>query len=121
MHYHICMGKKRPRFVDISYRCYGIEFLSVYGNDEGFVDKEKGLIGIGMQESEDTMRSTLLHEILHALIKTYNILGYEVAEGDEENIVRRLEAPLFEVMKKNPHIIKYLWLDADDNAQESTT
>lgn len=52
-------------------------------------------------------RSTVLHEVLHALLHSVGIsqeLGYE----DDEKLVQRLESPLFELLNDNPVLVEFL-------------
>ena len=61
------------------------------------------VIDIVLSESPVYTLDTLLHEILHAAVFTYNI-----PMGDEECMVRPLATALTQVMVDNPDVVKYL-------------
>lgn len=53
-------------------------------------------------------QSTLLHEVLHAVIAT---AAFPIDSDDEERLVRVLEAPLFALIRDNPELLAYLASD----------
>lgn len=61
-------------------------------------------------EKEDARRSTLLHEIIHAIYFTY---GYRPSQKDahdhEEEIVAFLSSALFDIMIKNSEVFTYIF------------
>lgn len=77
----------------------------------GLCDAAVYLIKISSSvEAEDASRSTLLHEIIHALYFTY---GFRPSQKDahdhEEEVVAFLSSALFDTMIKNPTVSSYLF------------
>lgn len=61
-------------------------------------------------EAEDAIRSTLLHEIMHAIYFTY---GFRPSQKDshdhEEEVVAFLSSALFDTLLRNPAVLSYIF------------
>jgi hypothetical protein len=96
------------------------KFVKVSGHkvDIVFTDREKlkadGLlyyrdnsIHIAKEQCQSQQASALLHEVLHAVFYISG-LSSEFRSQTEEKIVRALEPFLFQLLRDNPKLIKYL-------------
>ena len=67
------------------------------------------VVYVNPKTSEQQQRSTLLHEALHCML-VYSGAKHAIGMNDiqEETIVRILEPVLFNFLKDNPQVIKYI-------------
>ena len=81
--------------------------MEIEGADEvfGAINNNEQLILLNEDMSPQTKRETLLHEITHAIVFN-NSIGTVAAADDMENIVDRVAAGVYEVIKRNPDIVK---------------
>jgi Zn-dependent peptidase ImmA (M78 family) len=102
----------RPRQrVDIVGRSWRVHFVKkkiLHGGVEcdGYVNRDAHLIQISLNQAKDRQRSTLIHELLHAIIDTTSSVHY----ADEEKCVQALESGLFPFLR-SPHnewVLKFL-------------
>lgn len=73
---------------------------------DGHTDADKHLIRVSLNMARDRQRSTLLHEILHAVIDTTTSVHHQ----DEEKCVQALESGLFPVLRapENAWAVEFL-------------
>ena len=69
---------------------------------DGYTLKDKHLIKVSLNLAKDRQRSTLLHEVLHAIIDMTSSVHHQ----DEERCIQALESGLFPVLR-SPHNV---WL-----------
>lgn len=62
---------------------------------DGHADQDRHLIRISLNMAKDRQRSTLLHEMLHAVIDMTSSVHHQ----DEEKCVQALESGLFPVLR----------------------
>lgn len=60
-------------------------------------------IYVSSTAGEERRREVLLHEILHACIESHS-----VSHEDEEMLVTEVAPVLLDVLRQNPHLVKYL-------------
>lgn len=77
--------------------------------DHGGVDFNSGTVYINPSIGAQQQRSVFVHEILHCLLR-YSGAKYSVGMNDlqEETMVRVLEPIIFNFLKDNPQVIKYI-------------
>jgi hypothetical protein len=63
-------------------------------------------IKVAKDVDQDQMSSSLLHEVLHAAIAEGGLS--EVLGRSEEKVVMALELVLFQVLKDNPKVVKFI-------------
>lgn len=78
----------------------------------GTYEQEQSRILIKSGMSQSSVRDTLMHEILHAILQHYSM--------DSEKIVRVMTPALVSLMRDNPHLVKFLTRDARTSPQTST-
>lgn len=71
----------------------------------GQCDHQALKIVLAPEQAPLALRSTALHEVLHAVIAT---AAFPIDTDDEERLVRVLEAPLFQLIRDNPALIAWL-------------
>ena len=71
----------------------------------GQCDHKALAIMLSPDQAPLALKSTLLHEVLHAVINT---AGFEITDEDEERLVSVLEAPLLQLVRDNPDLIAWL-------------
>ena len=73
---------------------------------DGHTDRDRHLIRVSLNIAKDRIRSTLLHEVLHAVID----MTTSVHHADEEKCVQALESGLFPVIRHpdNRWMVDYL-------------
>lgn len=79
----------------------------------GATHVDKGLIRLrgGGEQSEDQMRDTMLHEVLHAVVRlTYQEKSF--AKSDDEDAVGAIATHLLDTLRRNPDLVAYLLSDA---------
>lgn len=81
--------------------------------DYGRTDKLKAVIYLNPEQSTDTMRLTLWHEVMHALAEV--VMGGSDWHGigktrndREETVIRAWESPTLTVLRDNPELVGYL-------------
>lgn len=77
----------------------------------GMGDYAKALIAIRPGMAPGPERQTLVHEVLHQILRQSGIGG--LTAEDEETIIRHLESGLLGVIRDNPELIRYLSADVD--------
>ena len=105
------MPKPRQR-VDILGRNWRVHFVRKHLKlkdgtlCDGYTDQDKHLIQVSLNLAKDRQRSTLLHELLHAIIDTTS----SVHHADEEKCVQALESGLFPVLRApaNEWLVRFL-------------
>ena len=97
-------------------RVWEVKFLPTVLDDDdngakGTTDEESQVIEVSNKLAGDAQRSTLLHEALHAAIKT----SLNSHPDDEEKCVQGLETALYSMLrcKKNKWFWKYMMEDDD--------
>lgn len=79
----------------------------------GATHVDKGLMRLrgGGEQSPDQMRDTMLHEVLHAVVRlTYSEKAY--AKEDPEQAVGTIATHLLDTLRRNPELVAYLLDDA---------
>lgn len=71
-------------------------------------------ISLNPELAPDQMRSTLVHECLHALVSVSGVQIQEGCDDPEERAVAALEAPLYALIRDNPKLIAWLTEARDD-------
>lgn len=71
----------------------------------GQCDNKALSIMLAPDQAPMAMKSTLVHEVLHAVIST---AGFDIEYEAEERLIRVLEAPLFQLIRDNPELIAWL-------------
>lgn len=106
----------RPRLVKISPYTWSIkwsrhEVLKHHpsGDACGACDMESMSIAVDPGKHEDYARATLLHEILHACIRSSDP---RLDEDNEEIVVAAMTGPLLSMLRDNPEVVDYLMEDA---------
>lgn len=105
------MPKPRQR-IDILGRTWRVHFCKTAIKDkdgticDGHTDRDKHLIRVSLEIAKDRQRSTLLHEILHAVID----MTTSVHHADEEKCIQALESGLFPVLRapENVWMVEFL-------------
>lgn len=77
----------------------------------GHVDHRHLTIVLDADQAPGSLRDTLLHECLHAVLD-YTGLAYEI--DNDEALVRRLAPALLDLLRRNPPLVKALLSDRDD-------
>jgi hypothetical protein len=89
-----------PKRIKILGKYYTIKYLDESGEDLGSCDSSKHEIVLYRQH-EDSLKTTLLHEVVEAMDMAM--------EWDlEHKVITQLETTLFQIIKDNPKLIKYL-------------
>lgn len=106
----------RPKTVKISPYLWSIKWsrqsvLSFHPNGDacGACDMESMSIAVDPGKHEDYARATLLHEILHACIRSSDPT---LDDEHEETVVAAMTGPLLSMLRDNPDIVEYLMDDA---------
>ena len=71
----------------------------------GYTDHLGLVIGIAPGVAEDNQTETLLHEVLHCIIR---LMGLDWSTEDEEKIIKRLSPLLIDTLRRNPGLVAYL-------------
>lgn len=112
-------SKKNVSPTDFAFGCFNFKIKedsvenikALTGSKEDFlfgaIDNNSQIIVINKDISPQTKRETLLHEIVHAIVFNNNIGSIDNAE-DMENVVDRTAAGVYEVIKRNPDIVKWI-------------
>jgi len=83
--------------------------LRSYINDSevvfGRYDERQGVITLSTDAHPAVVRETLVHEILHAIIKQF---APPMEDDEEERMVRYLSAPLYATISQNKELVKFL-------------
>jgi hypothetical protein len=77
----------------------------------GMTNPDNQIIGVDPTLGGGMQRSTLVHEILHAIWKQTPLhMDYadEDKDSDGEKIIRTLEPLVFQVILENPEVVKWL-------------
>lgn len=74
-------------------------------------------IWIDPDRPEQALRETVLHELLHAVVSTFDIrVPYSMGDDDgfsrEERLVASLSSPLLDVLRRNPPLTGWLLEEA---------
>jgi len=99
----------RPKTVRLDPFTYKVTFVTILPEAVGHSATDVGEIQVSESQTEENQRSTLVHEILHAIIGQG--LREFLREPDpkfEEQIVALLEPRLFGLIRDNPKLIDYL-------------
>ena len=106
----------RPRLVKISPYTWSIkwsrhEVLKHHPNGDacGACDMESMSIAVDPGKHEDYARATLLHEILHACIRSSDPT---LDDEHEETVVAAITGPLLSMLRDNPDVLDYLMDEA---------
>ena len=106
----------RPRLVKISPYTWSVkwsrhEVLKHHpsGDACGACDMGSMSIAVDPGKHEDYARATLLHEILHACIRSSDP---RLDEDNEETVVAAMTGPLLSMLRDNPEVVDYLMDDA---------
>lgn len=70
------------------------------------------MIAIDPLHAEDTTRSVLIHEMLHA---AFEANGYPLTYPDEELIVCALTGPILDAFRRNPTFAQYILEDDESD------
>jgi len=102
----------RPRAVKISPYTWSVkwsrhEVLKHHPNGDacGACDMESMTIAVDPGKHEDYARVTLLHEILHACIRSSDPT---LDDEHEETAVAAISSPLLAALRDNPGVVAYL-------------
>ena len=85
----------------------------------GHTDHETATIYVSPDSVPDVQRTTLWHEVIHALCETtmgspnWRGLGKEKVDR-EESVVRAFESPTLLVLRDNPQLVAYLTAERKD-------
>ena len=97
--------QKIPKHVEIIGHKFTVILSAEISDDElGRCDYNQQKIFISKQQASDTMRDTLLHEIIHAV---HWLMGL-ADNSTEEEFTARTATGLRSVMLQNPEVINYL-------------
>lgn len=75
----------------------------------GATHVDKGLMRLrgGGEQSADQMRDTMLHEVIHAVVRlTYQEKAF--AKNDDEDAVGAIATHLLDTLRRNPELAAYL-------------
>jgi len=73
----------------------------------GLHDSAKQTITVDPAQGPDSLASTVLHEVLHAI--WYGVgLQESDAKEQEERVVSAITHPLLDTLRRNPDLVKYL-------------
>ncbi len=81
--------------------------------DYGHTNAMRAIISLNPEQSPDTMRLTLWHEVMHALAEVvmgandWHGLGKD-RDDREETVIRSWESPTLTVLRDNPNLVGYL-------------
>jgi hypothetical protein len=100
---------KLPLTINVKGRHYRVKRLpkatSQRGDFLGDCCFEQKLIRVATHNGPDEAASTLLHEVLHAMLHEY---GVELDDDAEEELVLKLEDALFQVLRDNAGALEYI-------------
>jgi hypothetical protein len=97
--------QKIPKHVEIIGHKFTVILSAEISDDElGRCDYNQQKIFISKQQASDTMRDTLLHEIIHAV---HWLMGL-ADNSTEEEFTARTATGLRSVMLQNPEVVNYL-------------
>lgn len=98
----------RPKRVSIAGRPWSFTFLDLSGHSvAGLSDSNKGVISIADDQTGWEERDTVLHEVLHSILRSQ---GRPYAEVEEE-YVRALATGLIGVLRSQPDLAHYLFTE----------
>jgi hypothetical protein len=103
---------ERPQKITIASLTWSIDFNpKLAANVFGMCDSAKLLIQISSTpDQEEVRRSTLLHEIMHALFFTYGFKPtFDEKTETEEEIVSFMSSALYDTLIKNPDVASYIF------------
>ena len=94
-----------PNEVEIFGHCYQICFSSEMNDEElGRCDQTRQIIFLSKEQGADSLRDTLLHEIIHAV---HWLMGLN-DKSTEEEFTARTTTGLRSVMLQNPAVVEYV-------------
>ncbi len=97
--------QKIPKHVEIIGHKFTVILSAEISDDElGRCDYNQQKIFISKQQASDTMRDTLLHEIIHAV---HWLMGL-ADNSTEEEFTARTATGFRSVMLQNPEVVNYL-------------
>jgi hypothetical protein len=107
---------KPPRSIKVGTATYSVECDDVArrelaGNScRGDTDREYLRIRVSPDQHADVIRSTLVHEFLHAIVGETSLKQSVLKEHDDEEIVvSEVARALLDALDRNPALRRYLW------------
>ena len=98
-----------PEKIKVGYRSYKLEewkqTVASANEAQGQFFSKEGVIGYTADEKGVSHATTLIHEILHAIVYQWNM---ELDEKTEEHVVNGITNGLTTVLVDNPKLIDYL-------------
>jgi hypothetical protein len=88
-----------PTSLTICGTTWTVEYRKFKGKQYGSTNVRKRRIRISVDQQADLMRSTLLHEAIHACLALNGIS--QIDENTEERICQALEVPLLSLIRDN--------------------
>lgn len=73
----------------------------------GQISYQEGIIEISTNRSIDNLKQTLLHEVVHGILKTRGVENL-IPEDVRENVVEGFATGLLQVIRDNPRLMDYL-------------
>jgi Zn-dependent peptidase ImmA (M78 family) len=97
--------------VKIGYFTWTVHFQPLDGDDHGSTSTTKKKIFIDTDQSEQNIKETLLHELLHACFLDCPAfrLDYPNSDDREEDVIRHLSPALMQTLTDNKWILEYLY------------
>lgn len=97
---------KLPKTINFGFRIFRVILQEDYSGDDtyGHSDYQKGIICIDASMSEEMIKDTLLHEIIHIILTL--ICNDPKKELDNENLVVGLTSGLLLVLNLNKGLFK---------------
>jgi hypothetical protein len=73
----------------------------------GYTNCRRQRIVVSLDQGDDSLRDTLLHECFHAVFDMVGLTS-ELGAEEEEKLIRRIATPLLDVLQRNPLLVKAL-------------
>lgn len=99
-----------PETVSILSRTIAIETASNM-SDLGEIWLARDVIRLRDDQSDASLRDTLLHEIMHALLNLSGLTSHGVLEDANvaEHVISSLAPLLLDTFRRNPEVVKFLF------------
>ena len=96
-----------PRTVRVIGKTFAIEYVEAVDDEgnSGEHRRDDQLIKIKLKQHPETLRETLLHEVIHAIDEQLDL-------GMKEKQVHRIAIGLFQVLRENPAFVEFLTAQA---------
>jgi len=105
------MARRKPKSIRIGAFNYKIVYHRKLGQNLGEVDTNRKRIDIWKHESNQALRDSILHEILHIIFEDLieNLEKMSCDTHDKEEFLIRIITPrLLQVLIENPEFVEWL-------------